>query len=221
MFSIPEPIILYINPLLVLLFLFVLYRGYKKGFLLQVLDLISWGVSAIVAWLFSPVFARIISLVSVEATQIEALDTSLNASLNQLAWFGILLILIRIILLVVTPLASLISKMPLIKQVNSVAGGIFSVVVYCVYVLLLIVFLSLPIVSNGQVVVDKTVLGPIRNITSPLISTVNDELNKNSALQSILTNRSLTQQQEDQMVLWLQSQGFTDSAIREFLNHYE
>lgn len=221
MFTFPHDFIIYINGVLLALLLVVIYRGYKRGLLLQLVDLVSILVSFIIAWLFSPIFVKIFSFVSINPTSLSAIDKSINDGANQLIWFGILFIVVRIALMIITPLASLISKMPLVKQVNSVAGGLFSIVVYFVYVMLIIFFLTLPIVKNGQEIISGTVLKPIQEVSQPIFTLIDSELNNNAALQSIINNQRLTQEQEEQVVSWLKERGFTQAAIEEFLSKYE
>lgn len=221
MFEFPQEFIIYLNALLVLLFVFVLYRGYKRGMLLQVVGLVSTFVSMIIAWIFSDVFLEVFQFVTYSKTGITAMDQYVNMNANRLIWFVVLFILIRLLMMVLTPVAAAISKLPLIKQVNSVMGGVFSVVTFFIYTILIIFFLSLPIVTNGDAIVENTFLRPIKQAVVPTFSFLENMIEENDAIQSLISNRGLSMSQKQSIIDLLQDNGFTQDEIKEFLDRNE
>ena len=202
MFTFPNEYIVYLNAVLVVFLIFMIFRGYKKGMLLQVVGLVSTFVSLVIAWIFADVFVGVYRFVSYDGTSITKVDTFLSTEANKLIWFLILFILIRILMMVLTPIAALISKLPLIKQVNSVLGGLFSVVSFFIYTILIVYFLTLPIVV-------------------PVLSFVDDVVEDNLALQSLIDNRGLSLEQKQSLIDLLSDNGFSQAEIREFLEHNE
>ena len=90
MVSFPFEFIIYLNAVLVLFLVFVIYRGYKKGMLLQLVGLISTFVSMIIAWIFSDVFMNVFHFVTYNTTGIFSLDNFVTENANRLIWFVIL-----------------------------------------------------------------------------------------------------------------------------------
>ncbi len=221
MFTFPNEYIVYLNAVLVVFLIFMIFRGYKKGMLLQVVGLVSTFVSLVIAWIFADVFVGVYRFVSYDGTSITKVDTFLSKEANKLIWFLILFILIRILMMVLTPIAALISKLPLIKQVNSVLGGLFSVVSFFIYTILIVYFLTLPIVKNGQTIIDNTFLEPIQSTVVPVLSFVDDVVEDNLALQSLIDNRGLSLEQKQSLIDLLSDNGFSQAEIREFLEHNE
>lgn len=221
MFTFPNEYIVYLNAVLVVFLIFMIFRGYKKGMLLQVVGLVSTFVSLVIAWIFADVFVGVYRFVSYDGTSITKVDTFLSTEANKLIWFLILFILIRILMMVLTPIAALISKLPLIKQVNSVLGGLFSVVSFFIYTILIVYFLTLPIVKNGQAIIDNTFLEPIQSTVVPVLSFVDDVVEDNLALQSLIDNRGLSLEQKQSLIDLLSDNGFSQAEIREFLEHNE
>lgn len=221
MFTFPNEYIVYLNAVLVVFLIFMIFRGYKKGMLLQVVGLVSTFVSLVIAWIFADVFVGVYRFVSYDGTSITKVDTFLSTEANKLIWFLILFILIRILMMVLTPIAALISKLPLIKQVNSVLGGLFSVVSFFIYTILIVYFLTLPIVKNGQTIIDNTFLEPIQSTVVPVLSFVDDVVEDNLALQSLIDNRGLSLEQKQSLIDLLSDNGFSQAEIREFLEHNE
>lgn len=221
MFEFPRGFIIYTNYFLVIWLLVALYRGYKRGFLLQLVDFVGTIVALFGAWLFSEPFARVFSFIKIKGNGYASIDQLVNFQVNRLLWVVLLFIGIRVALLVIRPLASFISKMPLIKQVNSSIGGVVSIVLYFVKLVILVFFLSFPVVKNGADIVDGSFLKYVSDASIPAFNLIQETVDKNEAIQSILSNKSLTPEQTDAMVEWLLSQGFSSNDIQEYLNTNE
>lgn len=221
MFEFPHEFIVYLNAIWALFLVFVLYRGYKRGMLLQVVGLIGTFVSLIIAWLFSDVFVNVYTFINYNKTGISKFDMFVSDNANQMIWFIIIFVVIRLLMLVLTPIASMISKIPLIKQVNSILGALFSIVIYFVYMGLLILFLTLPLITNGNEIIKNTLLKPIQSAMVPVTSFLEETVEKNTAIQSLLNNRGLSTSQKQTMINMLEDNGFTQSEIKEFLEKNE
>ncbi|QIK69881.1 CvpA family protein [Erysipelothrix sp. HDW6C] len=221
MFKFPVEWMLYVNIIIALWFLVDLYRGYKRGLLLQLVDIVGTFVSLFAAWILSPIFVKVYAFVQIEGNGFISINQLVGHQINRLIWFAILFVVIRVALLIVTPLASFVSKMPLIKQVNSAVGGVFSVVFFLVKMMLVIVFLSTPVVKNGQEIVENSWLKHVDSFTRPIMATVDDFMIRNEAIQTIILEQKLPKEQEKALTEWLFKNGFTEKEIKEFLNKYE
>lgn len=221
MFTIPYSILQYTNYLLLIWLLIALYRGYKRGLILQVVDMVTTFVSLLAAWVLSPIFQNVYQFVETSSNGFVSIADLVGMQTNRLIWFALLFVLIRIVLLVIKPLAVVISKMPLISQVNSSIGGVFSMVYFAIKLVILIAILGTPVVANGQEVIDSSVLKHVDSISKPILENVFTSLSKNDALQSIIYEQKLTDEQTIAITEWLQSNGFTHNEIKEFLSKYE
>ncbi|CAM3511807.1 CvpA family protein [Erysipelothrix anatis] len=221
MITFPSDWMIYLNGVIIIWFLIDLYRGYKRGMLLQIVDVVGTFVALFAAWLLSPAFSKVITFVKLDGNGLVTINQFVGNQVNRLIWFVILFVVIRILLLLVTPLASFISKMPLIKQVNSAIGGVFAVVMFGVKLMIAILLLSTPLIINGQDVVNNTWLKQVNEVGQPVLVFVDDFIIRNDAIQSIIMEQKLPDEQEQAMVKWLTDNNFTDQEIKEFLNKYE
>lgn len=228
MFEIPFNLLVYTNFVLVIWLLIDLYRGYKQGLLLQILSWVSTFVALFVAWLFSnpfatafPWFYKAKGAGLASGVGMATIDGAIAFQVNRLAWIVILFIIIRILLLVVTPIASFISKMPLIKQVNSFVGGIAAILLFGLKMILVCIFLTFPIVTNGQDVIDQSLLQYVERYALPGVDFIDRTVASNSGLQSIISHQELDQRQKEAVVEWLRGLDFSTAEIMEFLNSYE
>lgn len=220
MFEIPFDYLMFVNAILILLFVVVLYRGYKEGMMLQVVNLVNTFVAGVVAWLFSDVFANMYQFMTYSKTGLNSIDQFLSMHINRLIWFVVLFIAIRLLMMVLKPIAALISKIPLIKQVNSVLGAVFSIVTYFIYLLLLIYFLSLPIIKNGTDVIRNSFLKNVNEVAQPILGFLDEKIEENESIQYILSKKELTVTQKQSLVDLLSKNGFSNEEIREFLIQY-
>ncbi len=220
MFEIPFDYLMFANIILIFLFLLTVYRGYKNGMILQVVGLVNTFVAVFIAWLFSDVFVSIYKFVEYSETGLPKFDGFVTEHANRLIWFVVLFVLIRVFLVVLKPIASLISKMPLIKQVNSVLGAAFSVVSYFVYMMILIFVLTLPIVKNGTDVIENSYLKYINQMSEPVLGMFDETILQNKTFQYLVSERELTVSQKQSLVDMLSENGFSDEEIREFLTKY-
>lgn len=218
MFTFPDTLIIYLNFAFIVWFLISLARGYKRGLLLQIVDLAGTFVALFAAWVFAPVFVRLFEFVKAPGSGMISIDQIVTLQVNRLIWFLILFVAARLLLLLVTPLVSVVSKIPLVKQVNSVVGAVFSIILFGVKMLLLAYFLTFPFVSNGQSIIDHTVLKPLVEVTSPILENFDVNIEENEALQSLMSNRKLTANQEKVIADWLSEKGVNELDIKEFLN---
>lgn len=221
MITFPSDWMIYLNGVIIIWFLIDLYRGYKRGMLLQIVDVVGTFVALFAAWLLSPAFSKVITFIKLDGNGLVTINQFVGNQVNRLIWFVVLFVVIRILLLLVTPLASFISKMPLIKQVNSAIGGVFAVVMFGVKLMIAILLLSTPLIINGQDVVNNTWLKQVNEVGQPVLVFVDDFIIRNDAIQSIIMEQKLPDEQEQAMVKWLTDNNFTDQEIKEFLNKYE
>ena len=221
MFEFPNDFIIYIDGFLLIVLLFCIYRGYKRGLMLQLMGLVTTIVSVIIAWIFSDVAAEIFPIISYDTSGIRDIDAFISNYASRLVWLFILFVLIRVALMVLTPIASLISKMPLIKQVNSFVGAIFGVFQFVVYMILLVFFLGLPLVTNGKDIIENSKLSLIETHVFPVVESVHNQFNDDALIQSLVRNKGLSSTQKRDIVELLARNGFSGDEIREFLNSYE
>ena len=220
MFEIPFDYLMFVNIVLILFLLLSVYRGYKEGMLLQLVNLVNTFVAAAVAWLFSDVFVSVYAFVTYSKAGMPKIDAFFTQHANRLIWFFVLFVVIRILLMALKPIASLISKMPLIKQVNSILGAFFGIVVYVIYLNLLIYFLTLPVIKNGNDVIENSYLKKVHEVSQPVLKNFDEVMRENTSVQYLINEKELSVSQKQSIVDFLSKNGFSNEEIREFLIKY-
>lgn len=222
MFTVPFNMLVFTNFIILIWFLIDLYQGYRKGLLLQVLAWVSTFVALVVAWLFSSPLGEVFPwFYSSKGIGVTSIDSAIAQQVNRMVWFFIAFVVIRLLLLAVTPLASFISKMPLIKQVNSTIGGLASMLLFVFKLVLVCLFLTFPVIKNGQEVIDASILRHVEAISEPIFSFIDETIAANSGLQSIIAHQQLDEEQSAAVISWLESLNFSETEIMEYLKSYE
>lgn len=221
MFTFPTWLLPYVNYFLILWFLIVLMKGYKQGLLLQILELGRGFVALFIAWIFAPVFVNIYPFIKPSGIGLVTVEQMITKQSNTLIWFLILYLLSKFLLYFVTPLVSFVSKIPLVKQVNSAVGGIFSILVFAIKLSLLSLFLSFPLIRNGQDIIENSFLESYVEKVTPHFANLQENYFRNEGLQAILSDRKLNPEQVAEMSKWLEEKGFNEREIKEYLESHE
>lgn len=177
--------IISITIICVYIILFII--GLKRGFLLQLVDLLSIFIALFIAWLISPVLSNwfmIIPSSIIDGSQY--VKDIIIVLLNNSLWFVIVFVTCKILLLLIKPLLKGIGKLPIIKSINVFFGGIFSIIKSTIYVLLFMTILNLPFINNGQEVINNTILKYISGYANTAICYANEFINNNESIEKII-----------------------------------
>lgn len=166
------------------------FLGYKKGFLLQLLDLIGLLIAIYIAWLFAPVLATYFEICpqSLMPLQDTIFGSAISVYINQGLWFLIILIVVKLVLLIVRPLVKAIQRIPVLKQLNGLLGAIFSFVSSTVWIIVISFFLTLPVVSMGQDVVQQSLIKVILDGSSNVVQDIEEPIHKNDLINKLTNN---------------------------------
>lgn len=185
-----ELTILLINGGIVFFYIAMFLLGYKKGFVLQLIDLIGLIAIIYLAWLFSPVLATYFAIWPKDLVplQVPIFQEAIYGYINQFVWFIVIFIVLKLVLMVIRPLVKVLQNIPILKQVNSICGALFSFVYSTVWMILIAFILTLPIIPQGNQYVNKTWLNSILLNTSTFINDLEEPLSKNSMLSNLVDN---------------------------------
>jgi uncharacterized membrane protein required for colicin V production len=211
--------IVWITPVLIIWLAFTVFIGYKRGFLIQLYNLLALFAAVVFAWILSEPFAKVFTIFKPEFDFYNqpAIEQLVLTRVNSAIWFVILYIAISLVIMLGRPLVKAVGKIPGLKTVNSFFGAIFSVIGWYVTVLILILLLSTPFFSNGQTVVDESGLKYIKEYSAIFFDYASDRIEENAAIQRLLSGESLSLSDSASIRTWLLSQGISEEDIIKFL----
>lgn len=216
----PELLTLIVNVILIAFLLINVIRCGYKGFLLSLWECFGTIFALLIAWNVSPIIGNIIMIYPKAWTPMTdtLLGPMFQASLNRFAWALIIFIAIKLILWMMKPIIKMIQSIPIIKQLNQVAGALFGAVITWIWAMIAVIILSVPIFAEGQMILNTTLLGPVRSFSMEMFDTMGEVIAENETLARLFSGQALTA--EDQKVLekWLQEYHLDEESLREFFN---
>lgn len=179
---------LMINILLIFILIFLVYKGYRKGFITQIVGMFSLLLAGVVAWFLYLSFGKLFKIVP--TTMVPFQNTTLHeffyTKINSMLWFVIIFIVAFIIIKFITKVLDVISKAPLINIVNRIFGVAFSLVNFILIVWLLVFALSTPLFANGDKIIERSFL----KYNQPLLQQV-DKLISNHPIEQLQATQQI------------------------------
>lgn len=153
---------IFISAFIVAIYLLMIWIGYKKGFLYELLSLFYTALSLFAAWFAAPVFSSLFPLFDLNKfdEKYELLNKvfDLNTMLNTVAYFLIIFLILKLLYMFISLLVKSLNKIPVIGSFNQLLGGAFGIVHATLIVLALSMLLYTPLVENGRQVREQTLL---------------------------------------------------------------
>lgn len=192
----------YINVVIVAIYVVFAIRGYKNGLALQVVDLIYNVLAIVAAWFISPILAAHFPLV-----KLDEVYTALNFNvlIDTLIYCVIVFLVLKFIYMFIKPIFKGVTKLPIIGFVNKVGGFLFGLINATVVVLLLSMLLNTPMFSNGKEVKDNTYLKYCNNLSAKAMEVTLKHVNLDS-IKDTIDNFDVDKSREE-LEKWLISQG--------------
>ena len=195
--------------------------GIKRGFLIQLMDCVGLLVSLFVAWLFSPVLSEWAAIVpeTLNPARETILGPWVYGLMNQIVWFIAIFIVCRLVLLLVRPIIKMLGKIPLVKQVNQLLGGLFGLVNTGIWLVVFSIILMLPFFENGQQVIDATLLSMPGKAAAVLNEKLLEMPQDENQLQKLVEGwDQLTDEDRTMIKDWLNDNQLTCQNLQELLN---
>lgn len=146
---------LYINIILVLIYIIFAIIGYKNGLMVQIIDLIFNFLAIFAAYFISPILASHFPLVTMEEIYTKL---NINRIIDTLIYCVIVYVILRIFYIFIKPVFKSVSKVPFIGFLNKVGGFLLGIVNATFIMLALGLLLTTPLFSNGIEVKKGTFL---------------------------------------------------------------
>ncbi|MFV0479722.1 MAG: CvpA family protein [Anaerorhabdus sp.] len=184
-------------------------KGYRKGFIAQLISLLGLFLALYIGWAISPILATHFSILPASAIPLAgtSIASYIQHYLDKIIWFVIVVIVLKIILaFIVLPLVKAIQKLPIIKQLNGLLGCVFSVVISTIWILILATILSFPGFKIGNEIANGGIIKFITDKTIGMVKILEEPLLANEELENFFENADqLTDAELDRFEQWIES----------------
>ena len=152
--NIPNNMFMFIDVVVLLIYVVTLFFAYKRGFLFEVINLLFTLFTMFIAWFLAPIFANLFPIIKLDKPYSLL---HIEPMLNTLVFFLIIVIIIKLISMFILPLFKKFSNIPLLGGLNRLLGLIIGFINATIIVLVLSMLLSTPLVNNRNEVKENTV----------------------------------------------------------------
>ena len=211
MITIPEGWFAGIDIAAVIFYAVLIAKGAKKGFLYQILSFAGTLLSFFLAWRYHSIVASHIRLwpESWNPFASSLFADSFAEFMNEAVWFLVLFLIVKILFHLLCSLASGLQKVPVLREVSGLLGGLLGAGIATIWVLVFSVFLNTPVFANGAACAESTLIGKISEPVSETLSSLGVQTGSLKALNKLFTDmKSMEDSDKKAVAKWLESHGY-------------
>ena len=215
MFTLQENWAIYFSAFVVIFFILKAAQGYNTGILRRLIGLVGSVISYWIAWILCGVFAKYINIVSVKSLGISGtpFEAIAKTYVNQIAWFILLFLVLRMLFFVVDRIAKGVHKVPGLHAVSALLGAAFGVLEAFVWMVVITVLLHTPLFKNGSYIVENSLIKQVNQVTEMVAKDYLGPLFSSEGFSKIGEDtKSLTDLQRNAVENWLKENGFVEES---------
>jgi colicin V production protein len=215
MFTLQENWAIYFSAFVVLFFVLKAAQGYNTGILRRLIGLVGSIISYWIAWILCGVFAKYINIISVKSLGLSGtpFEAIAKTYVNQIAWFILLFLVLRILFFVVDRIAKGVHKVPGLHAVSALLGAAFGVLEAFVWIVVITVLLHTPLFKNGSYIVENSLIKQVNQVTEMVAKDYLGPLFSSEGFSKLGEDtKSLTDLQRNAVENWLKENGFVEES---------
>ena len=215
MFTLQENWAIYFSAFVVIFFILKAAQGYNTGILRRLIGLVGSIISYWIAWILCGVFAKYINIISVKSLGLSGtpFEAIAKTYVNQIAWFILLFLVLRILFFMVDRIAKGVHKVPGLHAVSALLGAAFGVLEAFVWMVVITVLLHTPLFKNGSYIVENSLIKQVNQVTELVAKDYLGPLFSSEGFSKIGEDtKSLTDLQRNAVENWLKENGFVEES---------
>ena len=215
MFTLQENWAIYFSAFVVIFFLLKAAQGYNTGILRRLIGLVGSIISYWIAWILCGVFAKYINIISVKSLGLSGtpFEAVAKTYVNQIAWFILLFLVLRILFFVVDRIAKGVHKVPGLHAVSALLGAAFGVLEAFVWMVVITVLLHTPLFKNGSYIVENSLIKQVNQVTEMVAKDYLGPLFSSEGFSKMEEDtKSVTDLQRNAVENWLKENGFVEES---------
>lgn len=215
MFTLHENWAIYFSAFVVIFFVLKAAQGYNTGILRRLIGLVGSIISYWIAWILCGVFAKYINIISVKSLGLSGtpFEAVAKTYVNQIAWFILLFLVLRILFFMVDRIAKGVHKVPGLHAVSALLGAAFGVLEAFVWMVVITVLLHTPLFKNGNYIVENSLIKQVNQVTEMVAKDYLGPLFSSEGFSKMEEDtKSLTDLQRNAVEKWLKENGFVEES---------
>ena len=140
-------------------------------------------------------------------------------TLNRVLVFVILFLILSVFILFMKPILSFFGKLPLIKEMNILAGCVVGALQGLIAVMVMSFVFSTPLFANGSKVIEQSSLQPVDVLTKGILFLFEDHMEELQSIQKIVTPSTILNEEDmEHIKTWLLRYDLPEDQIDAFIN---
>lgn len=217
----PMDYIVLINIVVIALIGLFAYSGYRQGLILKALGCVGFVLCGFVAWILSSPFSKLLHLYPRDMTPMigTIVEPIFYDTLNRVLVFVILFLILSVFILFMKPILNFFGKLPLIKEMNVLAGCAVGALQGLIAVMVMSFVFSTPLFANGTKVIDQSLLRPADVLTKGILFLFEDHMEELQSVQKIVTPSTILSEEDmEHIKTWLLRYDLPENQIDAFIN---
>lgn len=208
-----------INLIMLFVVIFSIIDGYRNGFLLKIASLCGIIVLGILSWSIAPMISEVIHLFpkSLLSFTDNSIDLLFYNQMNTFLIFLVLWVLMNLLILLIKPILKFFNVVPIISGMNRLIGSIFGAFEGIVLLLIAILFLQTPFISNGQQLIEQSYLKELEPYSSMVVFFASESFEQIKTLQQIQIEDAITMEDVMKIKEWLLNQGISEEKVENLI----
>ncbi|MFV0380447.1 MAG: CvpA family protein [Anaerorhabdus sp.] len=197
---------IFINIGILIFYIIMFLIGYKKGLVVQIINLLALMVSLYIAWNISAVLVKYISIIPVSTivSQSSVLASLIAKYIDRIIVTFIIFAIIMFVIKIFARMIKGVLRLPIIKQIDGVLGAIFSLFITSLWILVFSIVLTIPFFKGSQKAIDSSFIKPINKFTVNAISFLEKPLLNIENINNMMNNvDELTDEEIVKLEDWL------------------
>lgn len=195
--------------------------GYKEGFLLKLLGILSFFVIGCLSWWMSSFIASYISLFPQHISWLKGtpFDSLVYNDMNRMIIFVVLFFIFNILILLLRPVVKVIGSIPIVSTFNHIAGCVLGGIQAILVLVLISTFLRFPFWEKGPALVDKSWLRYSYPVAQTVLFYAKEPMEQLKSLTTALQKKdALNAQDFENIRAWMQKANIDKEKADEYIS---
>ena len=203
----------------IVVLLFCIFQGYRKGFLYKLIELVSLVLSVILAWNLSKPMSKIFNLSFLFQFDLghEVLNGAVTMLFTHIICFVILFVVFQILFMVLKVMSKMFKKVPIISGVNAIAGALLGALQGLFILCLCCIGLSLSV--ENQAHIEASSLRYVKMIEEPIFDFMKADIERFAiTMDSLSKGNELSDEQKQVVYQWLLELKIEEGTAENIIN---
>ena len=199
--------------------LFCIFQGYRKGFLYKLIELVSLVVSVILAWNLRKPMSKIFNFSFLFQFDLghEILNGAVTMLFTHIICFVILFVVFQILFIVLKVMSKMFKKVPIVSGVNAIAGALLGALQGFLVLCLVCIGLSLSV--DNQAHIEASTLRYVKMVEEPIFEFMQNDIERFAVtMDSLSKGNKLSDEQKETIYQWLLELQIEEGTAENILN---